>query len=171
MTQTGNGAIFSDDKIHRYTLSRVTSVKDGGTVLFIMLNPSTATAAEDDPTIRRCFRFAQDWGYTNLLVGNLYAFRATDPKELYMANDPVGPENDRHLLRMARAANLVVCAWGTMGELRRRGWMVLWLLKRTNETSIQNTGMKTPVRHLGLTKNGQPKHPLYLKANAERLEF
>ena len=166
-----NGAIFSADQIHRYTLSRVTSVKDGGVVLFIMLNPSTATAEEDDPTIRRCFRFAQDWGYTTLLVGNLFAFRATDPNELYMANDAVGPDNDHHLLDMARDAHLVVCAWGTMGGLRRRGWMVLQILKRMNEQSNNNTGSETPVCHLGLTKNGQPKHPLYLKADSQRLEF
>ncbi len=163
-------AIFSEDQVYRYTLSRVTSVKDGGTVLFIMLNPSTATAEEDDPTIRRCYKFAQDWGYTHLLVGNLFAYRATDPKEFQMVNDPVGPDNDQHLLAMARAADLIICAWGQMGESRRRGWKVLWVLNRMNKRR-EGYHLQIPIRHLGLTKNGQPKHPLYLKKTVERMEF
>ena len=135
-----------------------------------MLNPSTATAEEDDPTIRRCFRFAQDWGYTHLLVGNLFAYRATDPNDLYMARDRVGPDNDHHLLNMARVSDLIICAWGQMGDLGRRGWMVQGLLNRMNKVR-KGYHTQIPVRHLGLTKNGQPKHPLYLKANTERQEF
>lgn len=120
---------------------------------FIMLNPSTADARQDDPTIRRCIGFARKWGFGGLVVGNLFALRATDPRELLRAVDPVGPENDAHLLAIARTAGLVVAAWGTMAELRGRGAAV--------RESLEREGVELQV--LGLTAEGYPRHPLYLK--------
>src|SRR5581483_9586135 len=95
---------------YRYSLARFFG--DGGVVNFIMLNPSTADAETDDPTIRRCLGFAKAWGYGTLVVTNLFAYRATDPAELAKAGDPVGPDNDTRLWSEAQLSDLVVCAWG-----------------------------------------------------------
>ncbi len=123
-----------------------------------MLNPSTADAETDDPTIRRCIGFARKWGFQELQVGNLFAWRATDPRELKQALDPVGPENDRHLMTMSGCADVVIAAWGARGNYRNRAAEVLDLLEGT-------------VYHLGLTKQGHPKHPLYLRADTSRVAF
>ena len=146
------GALLSPCGRYRYRLTREWLMGEG-TVLFVMLNPSTADAETDDPTIRRCIGFAQRWGFRGLAVGNLFAWRATDPRELRQAIDPVGPENDRHLVEMSHAANAVIAAWGAGGG--RRGQYALRLLRGT-------------VEHLGLTKQGYPRHPLYLRADATR---
>ncbi|HEX2136504.1 MAG TPA: DUF1643 domain-containing protein [Microvirga sp.] len=103
-------ALFSPCGAYRYRLARRWA--EGPMVAFIMLNPSTADGSIDDPTIRRCIGYAQTWGYGALAVGNLYALRATEPAELRRARDPTGPDNDRHLEGMTRAAARVVCAWG-----------------------------------------------------------
>ncbi len=157
-----NDAIFSEDGRYRYTLRR-TGLGGDGQCLFIMLNPSTADAETDDPTIRRCTSFAKAWGFSQLWVGNLFAYRATDPKELLTVDDPVGPDNDRYLMDLAMSANLVVCAWGN-GEMPvkgRRGQGVL--------TELVWEGLT--IHHLGMTKSGRPKHPLYLKASTIPIEW
>jgi len=150
------GAEFSDDGVYRYRLWREwdTSLP---TVLFIMLNPSTADAAQDDPTVRRCIDYARRWGYGKLLVGNIFALRSTDPKRLYEADDPVGQANDGVLLDMHDRAELTVCAWGVHGHLRNRGDTVATMLKRHRPGSLHC---------LGITKGGAPKHPLYLPKSA-----
>ena len=117
-----------------------------------MLNPSTANATRNDPTIRRCIGFARAWGYERLVVTNLFGLRATLPAALRSAVDPIGPENDRHLRRAAVQADRIVCAWGVHGALGNRGAEVLTLLK----------GFR--LEHLGLTRGGHPRHPLYLPA-------
>ena len=112
------------------------------------LNPSTADETQDDPTIRRCQGFARDWGYGGLVMANLFAFRATDPAVMKQAADPVGPDNDEHLLQLASTCPLVVAAWGTHGQHLGRDHQVREL---------------TPNLHcLRLTKEGYPGHPLYL---------
>ena len=121
-----------------------------GTLNFIMLNPSTADAVRDDPTIRRCIGFARAWGYRRLVVTNIFALRATLPSALRVASNPVGPRNDRYVLRAARAADRVVCAWGVHGALGNREATVLALLR------------ELPLQHLGLTRGGYPRHPLYV---------
>ena len=135
--------------LYRYTLER--RWDDRPPALFVMLNPSTADASEDDPTIRRCIGFARDWGYGGLLVGNLYAYRATDPAVLWEAAgagiDPVGPLNDRRLRELRRRAALAVAAWGAH-KLVGRAAHVMDLL---GELHV-----------LRLTKHGQPGHPLYV---------
>jgi hypothetical protein len=121
-------------------------------VLFVGLNPSTADATVDDPTIRRCVRFARDWGYGGLCMANLYAFRSTDPKGLRGVVDPVGPENDRWLATLASGAGLCVAAWGAWpGPDVTRPAQVMDLV---GELHV-----------LGLTKKLEPRHPLYMRAD------
>ena len=91
-------------------------------LLWMMLNPSTADATEDDPTIRRCSGFAKHWGFGGLVVVNLFAFRATNPADLRAAEQPIGPENDRHLVNAARSCPRVVAAWGASCRWKRRTW-------------------------------------------------
>lgn len=157
----GRGAVLSDDGRYRYRLWRDVPQDDevpGGSVLFIMLNPSTADAGVDDPTIRRCIGFAKSWGYRRLEVGNLFAFRATDPGRLIDSAsagvDVVGPENNAWLPRLALDADLIVCAWGTH------------LATRLNGRADEVRGMLgKPLAALELTQNGSPKHPLYVPAD------
>lgn len=152
------GAVFSPCGRYRYRLSREFIVGDGS-VLFIMLNPSTADAERDDPSVRRCLGFARRWGFKELLVGNLFAWRATMPRELRRANEPIGPDNDLHLAEMAWQANVIIAAWGTHGAYQGRDKEVARLLR------------KHWVEHLGLTAGGQPRHPLYLRNDAVRVNL
>lgn len=144
-------AIFSTCRTWRYRLERRWS--SGTAAAFILLNPSTADETQDDPTIRRCIRYAKGWGHGGLIVGNLFALRSTDPKALYSSEDPVGPDNDDHLIEIATTAAIVVCGWGAHGELAGRGVKVRQMLESYRPT------------YLKLTKSGMPGHPLYLKAN------
>ena len=149
--------VFSPCGRYRYRLSRAWLLGEG-TVLFVMLNPSTADAEMDDPTIRRCMGFARRWGFQGLVVGNLFAWRATDPRELCRVADPIGPDNDHHLKAMSGNADAVIAAWGEWGALRGRNEHVTGLLGGV-------------VEHLGLTKQGHPRHPLYVRADAARREM
>lgn len=146
------GATFSLCGAFRYELWR-NSIFGAGTCVFIGLNPSTADADKDDPTIRRCINFAHGWGFERLMMLNLFAFRATDPAVMMAHPSPVGGDNDEFLRSRAQAANLVVAAWGVHGHWQGRGGRVRAMLARE--------GVK--LHHLGLTRCGQPKHPLYLK--------
>jgi hypothetical protein len=152
-------ALFSPCGKYRYRLSRqlVPHVpKYGGrTCLFVMLNPSTADATENDQTIRRCIGFARGWGFDWLHVVNLFAITATDPTGMLKAEDPVGPENDLHLLGEASAADMVVCAWGKHGAHRGRAQAVASLLHPYEP------------RCLATNQDGSPKHPLYVAASAK----
>jgi hypothetical protein len=149
-------AAFSPCRRYRYSLSRVWNPKLPS-VMFVGLNPSTADEREDDPTVRRCVGFARKWNFGGLILVNLFAYRSTDPASLLQADDPVGPENDEHILASARAAERVVLAWGAKGSLFDRDQHVLSLL---------------PGAHcLGFTKEGYPKHPLYLAGNTRARPF
>ena len=145
--------MISDDGLYRYRLGRAWSW-NLSMLYFLMLNPSTADADQDDATIRRCIGFARTWGYGRLVVGNLYAYRATDPRKLALAKDPVGPENDSHVLSDAVLADRIVCAWGAhpMGAKRASGMMAL----------LAGAGLGDRVGHLGMTADGKPRHPLRL---------
>ena len=170
-------AIFSSDGAYRYRLDRELPKQPGlsQTVMFVMLNPSTADAWTNDPTVARCIRFAYGWGYERLIVTNLFAFRSTDPKVIRakgnLAVDEcwgrIGPEpkkcNDAHIYEAAIASHLVVCAWGNHGALLNRGRDVYRLLY-DDEISAE-------VKCLGVNKTGQPKHPLYLRADTELESF
>lgn len=117
-----------------------------------MLNPSTADHRVDDPTIRRCIDFARRWGHGSLLVVNLFAFRTHEPAELMRALDPIGPKNDHYLDYAWQRANAMVVAWGVHGRFMGRHGEVLCRLEHR----------KKPLLCLGRTKDGFPRHPLYL---------
>ena len=148
--QTGSGAVFSPCGRYRYKLWRVWDpARPLGCVMFLMLNPSTATDTEDDPTIRRCIGYARSWGHGGLYVGNLFAYRATDPADLRRADHPVGPDNDRALLEMVTQCGLVVAAWSNHGaKYDRRVREVLNLVEQ-------------PLYCLRQLRSGHPAHPLY----------
>lgn len=148
------GAELSECGHYRYSLWRIWDTSKPP-VLFIGLNPSTADATTDDPTIRRCIRFASDWGAGGLMMGNLFAYRATAPDDMKAQSDPIGPDNNRHLLRLARRSHPVVCAWGADGDWLERWMEVAKLLGRDDIHPWC----------LGLTKSGQPRHPLYIRAD------
>jgi hypothetical protein len=152
------GAAFSRDGRYRYRLWRHW---DGSrpAIVFCMLNPSTADARRDDPTIRRCIGFARRWGYGGVEVVNIFALRATDPRTLRSARDPIGPRNDAFMLRAA-ARSPVVIAWGIHGALRGRG-----------ATALRMLGRRTRLLALGRTRSGAPRHPLYLRRDAMAVEY
>lgn len=148
----GAGACFDGSRVYRYRLWRRWE-PGGQTVAFLMLNPSTAGAHEDDPTVRRCVGFARRWGFGRVLVGNLFALRSPDPGRLRSHPDPVGPANDEHLRRIADEADRIVAAWGNGGALGGRAGEVV-------ET------LEAPLEALDTTEQGQPVHPLYQPADA-----
>jgi hypothetical protein len=148
------GADISPCGRYRYKLWRKWG--GGSVVAFVGLNPSTADATLDDPTIRRCIGYAKAWGHGSLWMLNLFAYRATDPNEMRLAEDPVGPLNNK-TLREARFADVTVAAWGTHGAHRGRDAQALAMLPR--------------LHYLRLTKDGHPGHPLYLPANLRPVEW
>lgn len=165
---TGRSALVSTDGQYRYWLSR--DVGPGERVAcFLMLNPSTADAEKDDPTIRKCIGFAKRWQCGRLLVVNLFAWRATDPQKLKEARDPVGPENDYYIEKGVDAAVVTagraVCAWGVHGTLHDRNWNVLSLIRHRFSTQVAN------LRCLRLTADGHPEHPLFVPYSTELKPF
>lgn len=156
-SRDGSSAWFSGCGTYRYRLGRRWGLAVDTPVTFVMLNPSTADAREDDPTIRRCIGFARSWGFGRLVVVNLYALRSTDPRGLWRHADPVGPDNDEHLADAAFVAASqdapLVAAWGANARPDRVA-EVLALPHMDRLTA------------LGTTKSGAPRHPLYLRADA-----
>lgn len=128
--------------------------------MFVGLNPSTADETTDDPTLRRCIGFARDWGFGQLCMTNLFAWRETDPDRLPRPG-AVGPLNDRHLLRCASRAGEIVAAWGAHPAGNGRAAEVLRLLD----------GAGKSLSCLGRTRDGSPRHPLYLRKTAARELF
>ena len=127
-----------------------------------MCNPSTADEHQDDPTIRRCIDFARAWSHRDLVVVNLFALRSTDPRGLCRVDDPVGPLNDTYIWGAVYEADLTVCAWGNWGATNGRSKDVLARL-------LPHFADK--MRHLGLTNDGEPGHPLYLPKVSQLQEF
>lgn len=149
---TDRKTIFSDDRRYRYTLWRIISpIFAKEYICFICLNPSTADETTDDNTVRRCIRFARREGYGVVCVLNLFALRSTDPSAIKTVIDSKGPENDKHIFAVAKGAEKIVVAWGVHGSFMRRDKDVLHLLERME------------LYCLGMTKDGHPRHPLYLK--------
>lgn len=148
-----SGAVVSACGRYRYHLWRQWA--EGPAALWVMLNPSTADASADDPTIRKCVGFARRWGCGRIDVVNLFALRATDPHELTRVQDPVGPRNAaalRDVLR-GRGESLLIAAWGAGSRVRGKA-----LESRARR-------FRDEVGHLrffclGTTKGGQPRHPL-----------
>jgi hypothetical protein len=151
---TLSSAVYSRCGTYRYALSRVWE-PDVPPLLFILLNPSTATEQRNDPTLARCETRARRMGFGGVCVVNLFALRATDPRLLRHVADPVGPMNDATLIdHLARAA-LVICGWGARGRLAGRDSGVLRLVMASGHRP----------HHLGLTRADQPMHPLYRPLN------
>lgn len=147
-------AVLSDDGRYRYALGRRwgTPLADGGRrAVWVMLNPSTADAYVDDPTIRRCIGFSRGWGYDELVVVNLYAYRATDPAELGRAGDPFGPVNAEHIDAALADASVVIAAWGAHP----------WASTVADATLAHHR----PLHCVGTTKAGHPRHPLYVRGD------
>jgi hypothetical protein len=139
---------------YRYTLTRRWGTVEN-TVVFVGLNPSTADAQADDPTIRRCMRFAADWGFGQLIMVNLFALRSKDPDALRAHPAATGPDNDRVVADACLAADLVVGAWGSHP------------LAAAQAARARRTGvLPDQVADIGRTVNGQPRHPLYVRGDA-----
>lgn len=142
------GAILSSDDRYRYALWRAWQPCSQW-LIFIGLNPSTADAEEDDPTIRRCVAFGKAWGYHGILMLNLFAYRATKPVDMLAVVDPVGPDNDHFLRHYASMSPEVVAAWGAHGAHRGRDMQVRSMLYGR-------------LKCLRVNRDGSPAHPLYL---------
>lgn len=157
-----SGAILSACGTYRYHLWRRWN-PDLPTMCWVMLNPSTADAQEDDPTIRRCIGFAKREGCGGISVRNVFALRATDPKELLKHRDPVGPENEEHLLsaRNVSALTILVLGWGSIKSPRLK-WHYI---------KAANCLLPQSPYCLGTSKDGQPLHPLYLSADTELIKW
>ena len=151
----GGSAIFDISQRYRYCLTRcwADTHEPIHQVTFIMLNPSTANAEKDDPTIRACSQFAQHWGYNQLTVVNLFAYRTPHPSALEKTTDPIGPNNDRYLVEATTSADKVILAWGNSGNLLNRAQTVLSLLHT----------YKHKLYTLERNHSNQPRHPLYIK--------
>lgn len=152
-------AAFDPTRTYRYSLYREWGDPSHKAV-FVMLNPSTADEVRLDPTVTRCCGYARRWGYGCIEVVNIFALRSTDPKGLLAVEDPVGPENDRHILAAVADAALVVAAWGVHGALQGRDRIVRGLLAD-----------RCVLYCLGTTKDGHPKHPLYLRRDVVPVLF
>lgn len=144
-------AIYSECERYRYALTRVWD-ESGKRAHFIMLNPSTATEYQNDPTVERCERRARSLGFGAFRVTNIFAWRDTDPRAMRAAADPVGPANDAAISEGCTWADTIIAAWGTHGAHLGRGAEVEALLAKAGRE----------VHHLGLTKDGHPRHPLYV---------
>ncbi len=156
-------AVLSGDGRYRYSLARRWG--DGNPVVFILLNPSTADADHDDPTIRKCMGFARAWGFAAIEVVNLFAIRSPDPRAVMARGvaDPVGPGNADAIERALQAARgitdrwrrgPVVCAWGRHGSYMDQDLTTLGWIEREAELP----------RCLGVTRDRMPRHPLYVPA-------
>lgn len=154
---TQSTAVFSDCRLYRYTLRRRWS--PGVLGGFVMLNPSTADEFKNDPTIRRCMGFAMREGWGGLVILNLFAFRATDPKDMTKAVDPIGPENDRILIAASQEIDgPLVAAWGAH-----------WLAAVRSKAVV--AALSRPLVCLGKTADGSPRHPLYVHSQAPLIPY
>ncbi|WP_158735670.1 DUF1643 domain-containing protein [Alteribacillus sp. YIM 98480] len=156
-------AVFDHDhsgkRIYRYSLS---CIWDGALekAAFVMLNPSIADLDICDATLGRCADYSKSWGYGGMFIVNLFAFIATNPKDLMITADPVGPENDIHILHVMKKSDKVIFAWGKQSGISKRKKQVLHLLKEYDHFCIEKT------------KDGRdPKHPLYLKKGLQPIRF
>lgn len=159
ITYTTRSAKLSDCEKYRYELIREWSTSDltpntarEGQVVFCLLNPSTADAVKDDQTLKRCVSFAQQWGYSRIVIVNLFAFRSTHPNELSKCPEPVGEYNDRYILKNAKEAALFIAGWGRNGNLLNRHNLILDML-RSNSIDVHA---------LGQNRDGTPSHPVRL---------
>jgi hypothetical protein len=150
------GATFSNDEKYRYLLWRQWDTKKP-IITFVGLNPSTANGLTDDNTITRLINFTYTWSFGGFKIVNLFALKATDPGELIIHPDPIGPDNDDYLLEIAKDKTQVVFMWGNGGRLHGRNAIVMRMFKN-------------PLC-FGITKCGQPIHPLYLPKETKLIKY
>ena len=151
-----NRCIFSSDRVYRYVLRcqcATAAPKPRRRIAWIGLNPSTADEFTLDQTLAAVCRYSRDWGFSEVVMLNLFAFRTTQPRELKRAADPIGPDNDPHLLTEVCAADRVIACWGDHGRFRERDQHVVDLL----------VAKAAAFECLLKNKSGAPHHPLYLK--------
>lgn len=151
-----SSALYSDDEKHRYTLTRIWN-PSLPKVSFIGLNPSTATELKNDPTVTRMINFAKKWNFGSLTVLNLFAYRATLPSDLKKSQNPIGKENDFWMKKEISSSEKIIAAWGNHGKFLNRSEEVLKFLKSFS--------------HFGFTKEGEPRHVLYLPSDARLISF
>lgn len=144
-------AVFDPERRYRYELSRIWE-PEGRRLAWVLLNPSTADALTVDPTLRRVLGYTRDWGFGGAVIVNLFAFRATDPGDLIEVADPIGSNNDVAIEKAVESADGVIVGWGNHGIIRNWARSVL---------SFLAGGGRAPLA-LGVTKSGQPLHPLYV---------
>ncbi len=149
-------AIISSDDKYRYVLSRIWD-ESKSKVMIIGLNPSTADASQNDPTIRKCIKYAKSWGYGGIYMLNLFAFRTSKPKVMFSADEPIGVENDQYLMDYSLKCDKVVCAWGNDGNYKNRSSEI--------KSKLSN------LYYLARNKSGEPSHPLYLKSELTPARF
>jgi hypothetical protein len=154
--------ILSPDRVYRYCLWREWATGEGYCAI-VGLNPSKADEVEDDPTITRCIAFAKSWGCNALCMLNLFAYRATKPEEMKKAIDPIGPDNNKHLIELTKEAKILLAAWGTHGNYQNRDRQVLHLLSSQTIPALWKC--------LGKTQDGFPRHPLFVRADEELIDF
>ena len=157
---TPSGALFSSCRRWRYLLWRRWD-ETLPVANFLMLNPSTADEFQLDPSCTRARVYAERWGYGALIVTNLFGWRATDPQDMKAAREPVGRGNDRAILKAAREAAIVICAWGNHGAHLARSAKVLAQLKKAG----------VPLHALRINGAGEPAHPLYLPGNLQPVKL
>lgn len=153
-------AVLSSDGAHRYTLTREWD-QFSGKVNWVMLNPSTADAEHDDPTIRKCMKFARRWGFGGIYVTNLFAFRTKSPSELTKAVDPIGPDNDAWLKTAVGGSGLTVLGWGGASIAKERAKVVVPMLLEHGAERHANIAV------LRQNIDGSPIHPLYVPDNQQ----
>jgi hypothetical protein len=164
------GAKLSACGTYRYTLDRVWD-SSLPVAVFVMLNPSTADASENDNTIRRCINFAKREGYGGITVVNLFAFRATKPAALAMHPDPVGPENDAWIAAvLAKHPTVVIAAWGAYPMAAGRNAQTKTSDRAATLLALINAH-GVPVKCFGTTQAGHPRHPLYLHADTPLVDY
>lgn len=150
---------FSENRIYRYTLWRETGcLGGGGYVQFILLNPSDANEERNDPTVRRCVAYGLRWQFALVCITNLFAYVSPDPDDLLRVRDPIGPLNDERLISISKNARMIVAAWGIHGKFFGRHDKVKDLFAGR-------------LHCFGTNKDGTPKHPLYLRKEADIVVF
>ncbi|SFV56482.1 hypothetical protein MNB_SV-14-19 [hydrothermal vent metagenome] len=142
--------ILSKDRKYRYFLSRVWD-KTKPMVMIIGLNPSTADETEDDPTTERCISFSKSWGYGGVYMLNLFAFRSTQPKDMFNELNPIGLKNDDYIKIYSKKVDIIICAWGNNGGYKNRSQYI--------REEFDN------LFYIKLNQTGEPSHPLYLKSD------
>lgn len=164
IVETDGRCILSECELFRYLLERLLN-ETGIVVAFVGVNPSKATKDVPDQTDRKWRGFGRLMGARSVLYGNPYAYRATDVSELASAVDPIGPDNDHHLRAMFAEADIIVPCWGSRDKIPMRLHERLFVVRRL----IRESGK--PVRIFGLSKSGDPLHPLMLAYKTELVEW